>query len=277
MSNKLNDKMLEVIKEENISEEIRTKKFKYLISLSERENADEIDAKYLFLEAADNGRIRIAEIFLAKGGNIETKSWNGTTALMYASGSGHKEFVEFLLERGANIEAENGDRMRPVVYAAEYEKKEVVELLIEKGANIISCHQSPYVDDILYANPNVEIREMLDKAREKEGQNQIFRNVVSRGYKEIAEFLLEKGVDIDAKYADGETALLKASSRWGKEIVEVLLKNGADIEAEDKNGWKAEKFACNDDIRKLLGCDKKSELGDKDALEYLKRQLEGRK
>ena len=47
--------------------------------------------------------------------------------------------------------------------------------------------------------------------------------------KEIAELLIAKGADVNAKTADGLTALFAAILGYDKEMVELLIAKGADV------------------------------------------------
>ncbi|UCC38611.1 MAG: ankyrin repeat domain-containing protein [Candidatus Aminicenantes bacterium] len=53
------------------------------------------------------------------------------------------------------------------------------------------------------------------------------------GNKQIAEYLLSKGADINLKNSDGRTPLHFAASNRQKDVVELLITNGADLEAKD--------------------------------------------
>jgi len=56
------------------------------------------------------------------------------------------------------------------------------------------------------------------------------------GHKEIAELLIEKGADVNAKKEDGQTPLYSAALYSHKEIVELLIANGAEVNAKNKYG-----------------------------------------
>ena len=53
--------------------------------------------------------------------------------------------------------------------------------------------------------------------------------------KEIAELLIAKGADVNAKKDDGEIPLHYAAFVSHKEIVELLIAKGADVNAKDKD------------------------------------------
>ena len=55
------------------------------------------------------------------------------------------------------------------------------------------------------------------------------------GHTEIVATLLEKGADVNAKDAKGSTALMKASLNGHTIVVSILLEKGADVNAKDNN------------------------------------------
>jgi len=56
------------------------------------------------------------------------------------------------------------------------------------------------------------------------------------GHKEIAELLIAKGADVNAKTKYGTTPLHTASDSGYKEIAELLIAKGADVNAKDEGG-----------------------------------------
>jgi ankyrin repeat protein len=58
------------------------------------------------------------------------------------------------------------------------------------------------------------------------------------GHKEIAELLIAKGADVNAKFdkISGGTPLHIAADKGHKEIAELLIANGADVNAKDEGG-----------------------------------------
>ena len=75
--------------------------------------------------------IEIAQYLLDKGANINAKTRNGWTALMYASSYGYLDMVKFLVKNGANINTITDEGYTALNVALD---KEVENFLIEAGA-----------------------------------------------------------------------------------------------------------------------------------------------
>ena len=75
-------------------------------------------------------------------------------------------------------------------------------------------------------------------------ENTYLHRAVMEGAKPfVIEFLLKRGVDINARNAQGETALLIAAWTGREELVEVLLNKGADPNVKTRNGLSPLKVA----------------------------------
>ena len=57
-----------------------------------------------------------------------------------------------------------------------------------------------------------------------------------QGYKDLANFLLENGADINVRDKDGNTALMLAIINENTEIATFLIENGADVNAKTDSG-----------------------------------------
>lgn len=60
---------------------------------------------------------------------------------------------------------------------------------------------------------------------------------VSENYHDIAVTLVEAGVDLDARNADGNTALLRAACEGRTELASVLVRVGADLDVQNRDGY----------------------------------------
>lgn len=74
-----------------------------------------------------------------------------------------------------------------------------------------------------------------------------------RGNSEVLKTILStKGIDIDLKDSEGQTALFYASSCGHKACIQLLLQHGASKEILDNDGSSCIDVAYDDDIKKLL-------------------------
>ena len=72
----------------------------------------------------------IVQLLLEKGADVNARSTDGRTPLMFAASS-TPEIVTLLLEKGAEIEARDNKGMTPLMFAA---SAEIKQLLIDAGA-----------------------------------------------------------------------------------------------------------------------------------------------
>jgi ankyrin repeat protein len=85
--------------------------------------------------AANYGKKAVAELLLAKGANVNAKSWHGLTPLHYAVTNGHKTTVELLLAKGANVNVKSNDGYTPFHLAVDGDFKDIIELLRQHGGH----------------------------------------------------------------------------------------------------------------------------------------------
>ena len=116
-----------------------------------------------------------------------------------------------------------------------------MELLIAKGANIeAKCGR--------WGSPSL-----------------VFASAIGR--RDIAELLLSKGVDIEAKNSDGMTPLLMAVYSGKAKVAVLLLSKGADTEARTYQGRPTRK------VRKLHALEQRMESYSCASEKYLKHRM----
>ena len=62
---------------------------------------------------------------------------------------------------------------------------------------------------------------------------------IEKGHTEVVQALIDKGVDVNAKTADGATALIMAAQEGHREVAQALIAQGADVNAKRTDGWTA--------------------------------------
>lgn len=109
------------------------------------------------------------------------------------------------------------------------------------------------IPGVTYSGPfaNITLKELkawLGKGRilpicDPRENTYIHRAVMEGAKPFVIEFLLKRGVDIDARNYQGETALLIAAWYGREELVELLLNKGADPHVKTRKGLTALKVA----------------------------------
>lgn len=96
------------------------------------------------------------------------------------------------------------------------------------------------LEDAVWRGNTEAVQTLLDEgvdvnARDAEG-NPILREAVWRGHTEIVRILVESGADVNAKDVEGNPILREAVWRGHAEIVRLLVESGADVNAKDAEG-----------------------------------------
>ena len=142
--------------------------------------------------------------------------------------TGDIEAVKQYLDAGGDVNAKDEATTTPLYWAADGRHPEIVELLIANGADVnlrsgMVVKTKDGSDGEQMAQKIANDRTPLDMA--------IFRE-----HNEIAELLIAKGADANAKGGGGWTPLHIAAYEGHKEIAELLIAEGADVNAKDDDG-----------------------------------------
>ena len=161
----------------------------------------------------------IVKALIAKGADVDAQGDEYDTPLMLAAGNGHTETVKTLIAKGADIEAEDTSGDTALAWAL--------------GAN---HHATVKV-----------IREALAPPGESETPTEKLFNAVKTKDLEALKQAIAGGADVNAKNADGYTALLIAAEEGLLDIVRALLEvPGIGIDLHDVEGVTALMFAANE-------------------------------
>jgi ankyrin repeat protein len=84
--------------------------------------------------AAFNGNVRLTELLLNNGANLEKRNNFGNTALMEAALAPQPEQLKFMIEHGANVNARSPKGHTALTYAVESGRTENIKVLLAAGA-----------------------------------------------------------------------------------------------------------------------------------------------
>lgn len=188
-------------------------------------------------KAAYEGDISSIQQMVKKGKNLEKEAWTRmdgyskflkSTPLTIATIGNHKETCKILIEAGADInqphdifvKSSNGTIYRfkgsPIMAASVVGDKQLVKLFVDNGANL-----------------NVSTEEMDRTSLYSDMQQVIglplLNLVANTGNTEIAEYLIQKGLNPNSKDIYNCDPLLEAAFAGHMHMVKSLLDNGATI------------------------------------------------
>lgn len=165
----------------------------------------------LLHRAAMKGHVRLIELLLERGADIQEKDCWGNLPLHAAAACGQTKAVEYLLASGASREAKNESGLTPLAAAAGKGQLETAEFLISRGADV--------------------------NARDDVGLPVLF---AALPYPAIINLLIDRGAEVDALDSGGWTPLVWACARKDlpdqKATIETLFERGARLDIVSKAG-----------------------------------------
>ncbi|KAF7495368.1 Poly [ADP-ribose] polymerase tankyrase-1 [Sarcoptes scabiei] len=214
--------------------------------------------------AAGYNRLDVVEYLLEHGADVRAKDKGGLVPLHNACSYGHYEVAELLLKKGANVNATDLWKYTALHEAASKSKIDIVKLLLRHGADVSKKNRDGDTPIDLVKPDDVEIRDLLlgnaailDAAKKGEldrltrivnAENVNCRDCQGRnstplhlaaGYNnfDVAEFLLEKGADVNAPDKGGLIPLHNAASYGHLDIAALLIKHQTNVNATDRWGF----------------------------------------
>lgn len=182
-----------------VARKIKTFGLDTVLSLSQSADTGHTLVHY----AAAKGELKLLELLLDHGADIDARDNRGSTPLHVAAAQGRLETAALLLQRGAALECRDAAGWTPLAAAAAAGQVKVAEFLIERGADI---------------NARGPLRIPILK--------------VAMNHPALITLLLDRGADIEARDGGGTTPLMWAASEWTQAsgraaAVGLLLERGA--------------------------------------------------
>ncbi len=159
--------------------------------------------------ALQAGHYEVARVLSAHGANINAASYQGYTALSYATENLILGLLDKLLNFGADVNSKDTDGQTPLIRAAMFGNEYAAKALLNHGADI--------------------------NAADLDGWTALMEAADS-GHADVVSLLVNSGAKLGAKGFDGKTALIIAASYPRLEIVKVLIDHGAAVNAADDRG-----------------------------------------
>ena len=162
---------------------------------------------------------RLADLLIAKGAALDARSDSGQTLLHLACAGGNKKVAELLLARGADLEARDNDGATPLLSAVDFGRPAQVEMLLGRRAR-------------LDAKTKLGCSALHLAAQGRQGYSD--PPPPDADYAAVAELLLRHGADIRAVLASrGAQPLHIAAVHGNTAVARVLLERGAPVDDRD--------------------------------------------
>jgi ankyrin repeat protein len=172
------------------------------------------------IEAVQNQDEPQVRALLSQHLDVNARSGDGSTALLWAAHWNDLEAARLLIRAGANVNAANDFRMSPLSQACTNGSAAFVDLLLKGGAN-----------------PNTPIATGVPP----------IMTCARSGNADAVRRLIAGDVDVNApEPSQGQTALMWAAAEHHADVVRTLIQARADAGARTKNGFSALHFAARE-------------------------------
>lgn len=183
----------------------------------------------------------ICKFLIKSGAKVDVSDKSCSTVLHYASYSGWIKIVRALVEKGCEIDAKNAFGNTPLFLAVQHLHNNVIEFFLELGADFEYCdgngwsllHKASFYGWLTIAQIVINKKCDLD-AKTSKGFTPLYL-AVSNSHEDVATLLIGSGAN-DYCDANKWMVLHHASHRGWLGIVESLVKRGSDVDAETSDG-----------------------------------------
>jgi len=188
------------------------------------------------VEAAKNQDAKTVRALLTQKTDVNARSSDGSTALLWLAHWNDLETANLLLGAGADANAANDFGMTPLVEACTNADGAFVRALLKSGANpntaiatgetpLMTCSRSGTVDGVRIL---IEYGAAVNAKEPKENQTALMWAAAER-HPDVVKALIDAHADLKAHTKEGFTAIHFAAREGDLETVKVLLAAGVDV------------------------------------------------
>ena len=206
---------------------------------------------------------RVAYLLDKKHASVNAQDLQGETPLHHALIQRSPEMVAFLIARGADVNQRDRDGWTPIMTAAYCDDAADVKVLAAHGAdpNAVSTQNlTPLGIAAQYGKDQAALALVevgADPGRPiGEAAYTPLMLAAANDARPLAQALIHKGADVNARNSGGVTALMMAAANGRVEMAELLVRAGANVKAQTERGDTALSIARakgDEKMIKLLG------------------------
>jgi len=197
--------------------------------------------------ASEQGRKKSVEVLLVAGADVQAKDKERRSALSYAILNKHEAITRQLLNNKARADNSLINGKNDLMLSVSTMSLLTVKQLVAAGADISKQDASGH-DALWYAvgsandSTRAEIVDYLIRNhanlnnKDSNGRTLLHQAALLKNNETVVFMLAEKGLSVDARADDGNTALTMAASRGNADAVKVLITKGADVNSKNNIG-----------------------------------------
>lgn len=183
-----------------------------LLNMGADVNTRTFDGITPLMYAVENNDLTTTRILVLNGADVNLKPYDGVSAIIAASRYNLIEIVDLLIRFGAKVDDTNEEGSTPLLYGAGYYYYDLCELLLRNGAN-------PAIED---GNGTVPVMA-----------------ATYGGNPDIIDLLLRYGANINARDSKGTTSLMIAAQAGDTAMIRILNGYKADLNQVNNKGFSA--------------------------------------
>ncbi len=195
------------------------------------------------IQACRDGKLAVVKKYVTSGGEIDRKNAKGNTALLIAVSWDQAAIVNYLISKGANVNERNGEHAdETALYhaCARGVDVEIIKSLLDAGADLSIKDKdgfSPFYAAV--DEENIEIVKYLltrgADVHELNGVNNLTAlfPAANNGNLDIANVLIDAGININAKDNEGLSAIYEAFDNKQIAMIKFLISKGADVNNQE--------------------------------------------
>ena len=184
----------------------------------------------IFHEFVENGKIEQLNELTKQA--INSKNENGLTALHKATSEGNLAMAAYLIRNGAQTEVEDNFGNTPLIYAAIKNRLEVAKLLISNGAPMNKPNRrgiTPLSMAALQGSFDV-VKCLITNGADM--NSTLLHLSAKSGNLNVVKYLVINGANISTKTLKGRTAFDVAHEHGHKEVAKYLMEKMVELQAE---------------------------------------------
>lgn len=186
------------------------------------------------IAASYQGNVKIVNILLQKGADVNVKTGADRTALMYAVENDSIDIIKLLVQEKANVNSQDYSGMTPLMMATSTNKIEIVDILLKHGAdvNLTDKRNNTALSWALRNNAAQAARLLLSSGATIHSAEaaEIAINTAKKRQWDSAKLLIEQNIiSSNAKTKREKTLLMIAAEQGELEPIEFLIDHHADI------------------------------------------------